>query len=76
MGVYDAQDLREKVTEQCLQTEPPVRAVFTITQFQGQTIVPAEMPAMDISERPCCLCRLVLPGGFQQKWLIRGFLLL
>ena len=30
VGVYDAQDLQKKVTEQCLQMEPPVRAVFTI----------------------------------------------
>ena len=28
--------------------------LFTIAQFWGQTIVSAEMPAMDISERPCC----------------------
>lgn len=53
VGVYDAQDLQKKVTEQCLQMEPPVRAVFTIAQLQGQTIVSAEIPAMDISERPC-----------------------
>ena len=54
VGVYDAQDLQKKVTEQCLQMEPPVRAVFTIAQLQGQTIVSAEIPAMDISERACC----------------------
>ena len=28
-GVYDPQDLQKKVTEQCNQMEPPVRAVFT-----------------------------------------------
>ena len=29
VGVYDPQDLQKKITEQCLQMEPPVRAVFT-----------------------------------------------
>lgn len=53
VGVYDAQDLQKKVTEQCLQMEPPVRAVFTIAEYQGETIVSAEIPAIDISERPC-----------------------
>lgn len=53
VGVYDAQDLQKKVTEQCLQMEPPVRAVFTIAEYQGKTIVSAEIPAVDVSERPC-----------------------
>ncbi len=53
VGVYDAQDLQKKVTEQCLQMEPPVRAVFTITEFHRKIIVSAEIPAVDISERPC-----------------------
>ena len=53
VGVYDAQDLQKKVTEQCLQMEPPVRAVFTIAEYQGKTIVSAEIPAIDVSERPC-----------------------
>ena len=30
VGVYDLQDLQKKVTEQCNQMEPPVRAVFTV----------------------------------------------
>ena len=35
VGVYDAQDLQKKVTEQCNQMEPPVRAVFTIAELDG-----------------------------------------
>ena len=31
VGVYDLQDLQKKVTEQCNQMEPPVRAVFTLS---------------------------------------------
>lgn len=53
VGVYDAQDLQKKVTEQCLQMEPPVRAVFTFAEYQGKTICAAEIPAIDIAERPC-----------------------
>ena len=30
VGVYDLHDLQKKVTEQCNQMEPPVRAVFTL----------------------------------------------
>mgnify|MGYP003099779288 CR=1 FL=1 len=32
VGVYDPQDLQKKITEQCLQMEPPVRAVFTLAE--------------------------------------------
>lgn len=51
-GVYDAQDLQKKVTEQCKQMEPPVRALFTVCEVNGKTIVSAEIPGVDISERP------------------------
>lgn len=53
VGVYDPQDLQKKVTEQCQQMEPPVRAEFTIAELDGKMIVSAEIPALDISERPC-----------------------
>lgn len=53
VGVYDVQDLQKKVTEQCNQMEPPVRAVFTVASVNGLSIVSAEIPAVDVSERPC-----------------------
>ena len=53
VGVYDLQDLQKKVTEQCLQMEPPVRAVFTFAQIDGLNICSAEIPGIDLSERPC-----------------------
>lgn len=52
-GVYDIQDLQKKVTEQCQQMEPPVRAVFTIATLEDRWICSAEIPAVDLSERPC-----------------------
>ena len=53
VGVYDLQDLQKKVTEQCTQMEPPVRAVFTVAEVDGRWICAAEIPAIDLSERPC-----------------------
>lgn len=52
VGVYDAQDLQKKVTEQCKQMEPSVRALFTVCETDGKVIVSAEIPGVDISERP------------------------
>ena len=51
-GVYDAQDLQKKVTEQCKQMEPSVRALFTVCEIEGKVIISAEIPGVDISERP------------------------
>ena len=53
VGVYDLQDLQKKVTEQCNQMEPPVRAVFTVAEVEGLPICSAEIPAIDLTERPC-----------------------
>ena len=38
VGIYDPQDLQKKVTEQCLQMEPPVRAVFSLAEIDGKSI--------------------------------------
>ena len=51
-GVYDAQDLQKKVTEQCKQMEPSVRALFTVCEIDNKAVVSAEIPGVDISERP------------------------
>ena len=52
VGVYDPQDLQKKVTEQCKQMEPTVRALFTVCEADGKIVVSAEIPGVDISERP------------------------
>lgn len=52
-GVYDAQDLQKKVNEQCLQMEPVVRPLFTVLEKDGRWFVSAEIPGIDIAERPC-----------------------
>ena len=53
VGVYDLQSLQKKVTEQCNQMEPPVRAVFTVAEVDGKPVCSAEIPAIDLLERPC-----------------------
>lgn len=53
VGVYDLHELQKKVTEQCNQMDPPVRAVFTFTEYEGVNICSAEIPAIDLAERPC-----------------------
>jgi len=51
-GVYDVQDLQKRVTEQCQEMEPPVRAVFTSADVDGKLIVAAEVPAVAVEFRP------------------------
>ncbi|MGM9948198.1 hypothetical protein [Floccifex sp.] len=43
----------KKVTEQCDQMNPKVRAVFTSTICQGVNICSAKIPSVDLVLRPC-----------------------
>lgn len=52
-GVYDAQDLQKKINEQCLQMEPVVRPLLTVLEKDGKNFVAAEVPGIDLAERPC-----------------------
>lgn len=52
IGVYDPQDLQKKITEQCKQMEPMVRALFTVCEVNGKIIVSAEIPGVDVAYRP------------------------
>ena len=52
-GVDDVQKLQKSVMNQCEQMEPPVRAVFTAAEIDGKYVVAAEIPPVDITERPC-----------------------
>lgn len=52
-GVYDAHDLQKKVREQCLQMQPVVRPLISVAEKNGKTVVAAEIPGMDITDRPC-----------------------
>lgn len=52
-GVGDVQLLQKRVMEQCEQMEPAVRALFTVVEINGKNVVSAEIPPVDVSERPC-----------------------
>lgn len=52
-GVYDAQDLQKKINAQCLQMEPVVRPLFTVLEKNGKCFVAAEIPGIDLADRPC-----------------------
>ena len=41
VGVYNAQDLQKRVTEQCKQMTPALRPLFTVARYQEKTIVSA-----------------------------------
>lgn len=53
VGVYDAQSLQKKVMEYCEQMTPTVRPVFTVWDEDGKVFVSAEIPPLDVAERPC-----------------------
>ncbi|MBO5034597.1 MAG: putative DNA binding domain-containing protein [Oscillospiraceae bacterium] len=53
VGVYDAQDLMKRVTEQCNQMTPAVRPVFTTLLKDEKAFVSAEIPGIDVTDRPC-----------------------
>lgn len=53
VGVYDAQALQKKIGEYCEQMTPLVRPLFTVCDDNGKIFVSAEIPPLDIAERPC-----------------------
>lgn len=52
VGVNDAMDLQKKVVDQCKQMEPVVIPLFAVLQMNDKTIVSAEIPGIDYSQRP------------------------
>ena len=52
VGVYDPQDIQKKINEQCLQMEPIVRPLLTIVEKDGKSFVAAEIPGVDLADRP------------------------
>ena len=52
-GVYNPQDIQKKIIEQCAQMEPRVRPLLSVAEKEGKFFVSAEIPGIDIAERPC-----------------------
>ena len=53
VGVYDPQDIQKKINEQCLQMEPVVRPLLTVVEKNKKFFVSAEIPGIDLVDRPC-----------------------
>lgn len=53
VGVYDPQDIQKKINEQCLQMEPVVRPLLTVVEKDEKYFVSAEIPGIDLVDRPC-----------------------
>jgi ATP-dependent DNA helicase RecG len=53
VGVYDVQDLQKQINNQCKEMEPVVRPLITICDIDGKNIVSAEIPGIEITNRPC-----------------------
>lgn len=52
-GVYDLQDIQQRITEQCDSMFPKVRPLFSYAERNGRYFCSIEIPSIDISERPC-----------------------
>lgn len=53
LGVYDAQDLQKQINNQCKDMEPVVRPLITTVEIDGKVIVSAEIPSIEVTNRPC-----------------------
>lgn len=53
VGVYDPQDLQKQINNQCKQMCPLVHPVLTVAGKNGKLFVSAEIPGMDMADRPC-----------------------
>lgn len=52
-GVYDLQDIQQRITEQCNSMTPEVRPLFSYAEIADGYICAIEVPPIDITERPC-----------------------
>ncbi len=53
VGVYDPQDLQVQINNQCKEMEPVVRSLITVARVDGKDVVSAEIPGIEITQRPC-----------------------
>ena len=53
VGVYDAQDLQKKLMEVGEEMTPVVRPVLSVFDEDGMIFVTAEIPPVDLTDRPC-----------------------
>ncbi len=52
-GINNPDTFQKNITEQALLMEPQIRPVITICKYKGKTIVAAEIPEIDVINKPC-----------------------
>lgn len=52
VGVYDVQDIQQKIAAQCKEMEPEVRPLFNVAEVDEKFVVAVEVPGVDASKRP------------------------
>lgn len=68
VGVYDAQDLQKKLVEYSEQMTPAVNMVTSVYSEDGMVFVSAEIPPLDIADRPCFkTAKGRLKGSYKRK---------
>ena len=52
-GITNPDIFQKKITEQSLMMEPKIRPIITICEYDGKIIASAEIPELDIFNKPC-----------------------
>ena len=52
-GITNPDIFQKKITEQSLMMEPQIRPIITICEYDGKIIVSAEIPELDVFNKPC-----------------------
>lgn len=52
-GIYNLQEIQQKITDQCDEMTPKVRPLFSYAESEGKYFLSAEIPPIDITDRPC-----------------------
>ena len=52
-GITNPDIFQKKLTEQSLMMEPKIRPIITICEYNGKIIASAEIPELDIFNKPC-----------------------
>lgn len=52
-GITNSDIFQKKITEQSLMMEPKIRPIITICEYDGKIIASAEIPELDVFNKPC-----------------------
>ena len=52
-GITNSDIFQKKITEQSLMMEPKIRPIITICEYDGKIVASAEIPELDVFNKPC-----------------------